>query len=275
MQVNSVLNTNKSSDLNTLNHTSEENNNSFSSVLENQTKETTLEDIFKKASELYGVSVSLLQAVAKQESNFDPKATSRCGAQGIMQLMPATAAGLGVTDAYDPEQNIMGGAKYLSQLLSKYDGDTTLALAAYNAGSNNVAKYGGVPPFKETQNYVVKVTEYMQNGVTLPDGTVTTGSSSLTASNETDVSTIATTPVVLEIEEDGSNLSEIMDSLFSYDDYLKFLDIYLESFLAAASNFSVSDEDEEQAQETSNYYAYQNMRYNPAIINLFDKSEQI
>ena len=106
-----------------------------------------MDDIFNKASETYNVPVALLKAMAKQESNFDPNATSSSGAQGVMQLMPATAASLGVTNAYDPEQNIMGGAKYISQLLDKYDGDTTLALAAYNAGMGNVAKYGGVPPF--------------------------------------------------------------------------------------------------------------------------------
>ena len=76
-----------------------------------------------------------------------------------MQLMPKTAEGLGVTDSYDPRQNILGGAKLISQLLDKYDGDKSLALAAYNAGSGNVSKYGGIPPFKETQNYVKKVLE--------------------------------------------------------------------------------------------------------------------
>ena len=80
----------------------------FSSYLD--TSSTTLDDIFQKASDTYGVPVNLLKAIAKQESNFDPNATSSCGAQGIMQLMPKTAASLGVTDAYDPEQNIMGGA---------------------------------------------------------------------------------------------------------------------------------------------------------------------
>lgn len=116
-----------------------------------------LDDIFSAASKTYGVPVSLLKSVAKAESNFNPAATSGCGAMGVMQLMPSTAKSLGVTDAYDPEQNIMGGAKYLSQLLRTFDGNTELAVAAYNAGPGNVRKYGGIPPFQETQNYVAKV----------------------------------------------------------------------------------------------------------------------
>lgn len=119
-----------------------------------------LEDIFRRASEKYNVPVNLLKAVAKVESGFKANAVSRCGAQGIMQLMPSTAASLGVQNAFDPEQNIMGGAKYLRWMLDRYDGDTELALAAYNAGSGNVAKYGGVPPFKETRSYVAKVMSY-------------------------------------------------------------------------------------------------------------------
>ena len=115
--------------------------------------------------------MNLLTAIAKQESNFTADATSSSGAMGIMQLMPATAQGLGVSNAYDPYQNIMGGAKYISQLLSRYDGDVSLALAAYNAGSGNVAKYGGIPPFAETQNYVSKVLGYYQNGVDIPSQT--------------------------------------------------------------------------------------------------------
>ncbi len=127
----------------------------FSSYLQTT---ASLEEIFTQAAQKYNVPKNLIKAIAKAESDFNPNATSGAGAQGIMQLMPATARELGVTDSYDPYQNIMGGTKYISQMLAKYDGNVSLALAAYNAGSNNVAKYGGIPPFKETQNYVVKVT---------------------------------------------------------------------------------------------------------------------
>lgn len=132
---------------------------------------TDLEDIFARASETYNVPENLLKAVAKAESGFNPKAVSKCGAMGVMQLMPATARSLGVTDAYDPEQNIMAGAKYLSQKLQTYNGDVTLALASYNAGSGNVAKYGGVPPFPETQNYISKILGYMGQEVEIPEQT--------------------------------------------------------------------------------------------------------
>ena len=122
-----------------------------------------LEEYFKEATETYGVDINLLKAIARQESNFNPSATSSAGAMGVMQLMPSTAKGLGVTNAYDAQENIMGGAKLMAQNLKKYNGDVSLALAAYNAGSGNVDKYGGIPPFKETQNYVKKVLGYYQN----------------------------------------------------------------------------------------------------------------
>ena len=112
------------------------------------------------------MDINLLKAIARQESNFNPSATSSAGAMGVMQLMPSTAKGLGVTNAYDAQQNIMGGAKLMAQNLKKYNGDVSLALAAYNAGGGNVDKYGGIPPFKETQNYVKKVLGYYQNSNT-------------------------------------------------------------------------------------------------------------
>lgn len=134
---------------------------------------TTLADIFRRASEKYGVSYDFLTAVAKAESDFNPNCVSSAGAKGIMQIMPAEAKGLGIQDVFDAEQNIMGSAKLLAAHLKKFNGDTTLAAAAYNAGSGRVKQYGGVPPFKETQNYVKKIAAYMKEGVTVPDKTVT------------------------------------------------------------------------------------------------------
>ena len=116
------------------------------------------DDIVADAAGAYGLDPHMIRAVMQTESGFNAMAVSPVGALGLMQLMPAVAAELGVTDPLDPRQNIMAGSRYLRQLLDAHDGNVRLALASYNAGPGNVAKYGAIPPFKETQNYVKKVT---------------------------------------------------------------------------------------------------------------------
>ncbi len=108
-------------------------------------------------SQKIGVDPDLVKAMIKVESNFDPQATSPAGAMGLMQLMPATANALGVDQPYDIEQNLTGGIKLIKSLTESFDGDLSLALAAYNAGGPRVREYGGIPPIEETQNYVKKV----------------------------------------------------------------------------------------------------------------------
>lgn len=237
----------------------------------------SLDQIFEKASQKYGVPVNLLKAIGKQESNFNPKAESRCGAQGIMQLMPATAKGLGVTDSFDPEQNIMAGAKYIASKIKKYDGDVKLALAAYNAGSGNVAKYGGIPPFKETQNYVKKVMGYYnQSDVKIADkynyssdikssGNIKSSTKEGVESKPLHVasvqvpSTITTNNAYLFASNPSTLIDSVddLDTIFSYQDYIRFLDIILNE----------EEESSDKSDKNSNT-KFSDINYNPTVLNL-------
>ncbi len=134
------------------------------------------DDMIKQAADEAGVPPALVKAVAKAESGFNPHAGSPAGAQGLMQLMPGTARGLGVTDPFDPLQSLRGGAKYLRAQLDRFGGDYAKALAAYNAGPGAVQKYGGIPPYAETQAYVPKVMAYFQEFGGATGGTGGTGS---------------------------------------------------------------------------------------------------
>lgn len=117
----------------------------------------TFSEIIEAAARKYKVDPDLVEAIVSVESGGNPNAESPAGAQGLMQLMPATAASLGVSNAFDPVQNIEGGVRYLSQLLDYYGGDLTKALAGYNAGPGAVDEYNGVPPYKETRSYIQRV----------------------------------------------------------------------------------------------------------------------
>jgi soluble lytic murein transglycosylase-like protein len=119
------------------------------------------DDLIKEAAAAYDLDENLIRAVMRAESSFNPTVVSPAGAQGLMQIMPELAEALGVTDPFDPRQNIMAGARYLRQLLDAHRGNLRLTLASYNAGPGNVARYKGVPPFRETREYVKRITGYL------------------------------------------------------------------------------------------------------------------
>lgn len=207
------------------------NDESFDSVFDKSSKTRTLEDIFRDVSKEYEVPLPLLKAVAQAESDFDANAVSSCGASGIMQLMPETAKGLGVEDVFDPEQNITGGAKMLAYLLVDYDGDTTLALAAYNAGSGAVAKYGGVPPYEETRNYIKKINGILEGGLEKDLSYIEVNSSSKPESSDTTAAVNDRSAQTVSVH--GRNIpvrvadNQDDDSVFPYEAYLRFIEIYM------------------------------------------------
>jgi hypothetical protein len=122
-------------------------------------------DLIVEAARKWDVDAALVSAVIKAESDYDPRTLSNKGARGLMQLMPATAARFGVTNAFDPRENIFAGTRYLHWLLDKFDGNADLAVAAYNAGEGNVWKYDGVPPFRETVNYINRIAKHIRRAI--------------------------------------------------------------------------------------------------------------
>ena len=124
--------------------------------------EKSFSPIIQKAASRHNIDPALVKAIIMAESNYNPRAVSKKGAQGLMQLMPVTARSLGVNDAFNPEQNIHAGVRYFKSLLKQFNGDVSLALAAYNAGSSNVRHYKGIPPFKDTKRYLKKVYRYYE-----------------------------------------------------------------------------------------------------------------
>ena len=225
----------------------------------------SMDAIFEEAAARYDVSVDLLKAVAKAESGFNPNAVSKAGAIGVMQLMPATARSLGVADPYDARQNIMGGAQYISRLLEKYNGNLSFAVAAYNAGSGNVDKYGGIPPFNETQNYVVKVLRYLEEGVTIPDSSgsaatgVSTGASAGWSSLQSAGSSSST-----------GTLQNILNKYFDYDDYLEFLQLFTrviyEKLTGEALETKPASQEQQEQEEQNTVQQVQQPQAEPAKI---------
>ena len=254
----------------------------FDNVINNiSSGSESLDDIFNEVSNEYGVNVNLLKAVAKAESDFDTEAVSYCGAQGIMQ---PTAESLGVEDPFDARQNITGGAKMLAYLLDDYNGNVTLALAAYNAGSGSVSKYGGVPPYKETLGYIDRINDIL-------GGALSSDSTTIDGAGATDLSQsicVGDTGIMVDSQnnsQQGENNQELSalrnqitankynisdavlksrassgtsssNVLFSYDDYKYVINTYkaiLSKLLAVSSTINTSDDSNTYNTAYNNY----------------------
>lgn len=226
----------QSNNINTTSNEKSKIDNNTSDFQNYMTKSITLEELLNMAADKYDVPRDLVKAIVKTESDFTTTAVSHCGATGLMQLMPKTAAYLGVTDSTDPVQNVMGGTKYISQLIDKYDGNYSLALAAYNGGPGNVAKYDGVPPFCE--GYVEKVLSRMEEGVDVPLKMVTIDYTSNTSVVSKADAPSPTTPVSTttssideqskSTESDTTNTflsNQMLEAFNNYANYMKILNL--------------------------------------------------
>ena len=236
----------------------------FDNVINNiSSGSESLDDIFNEVSNEYGVNVNLLKAVAKAESDFDTEAVSYCGAQGIMQLMPTTAESLGVEDPFDARQNITGGAKMLAYLLDDYNGNVTLALAAYNAGSGSVSKYGGVPPYKETLGYIDRINDIL-------GGALSSDSTTIDGAGATDLSQsicVGDTGIMVDSRnnsqqgENNQELSALRNQITANkynisDDYKYVINTYkaiLSKLLAVSSTINTSDDSNTYNTAYNNY----------------------
>ncbi|MBQ8913958.1 MAG: transglycosylase SLT domain-containing protein [Lachnospiraceae bacterium] len=274
-----------------VNNTQQVKSNDFDKILEQETanlngnKELTLEEIFREASQKYGISEDVLKAVAYTESRFNPDATSSSGAMGIMQLMPTTASALGVENAYDPYENIMGGAKLLKQLSDMYNGDLNMMLAGYNAGTGAVAKYGGIPPYESVNHYIAKVRDVLDSGVanSIPNATyavnaanqseasanaITNSNNNADSTNNTALSEAA---VALQKtgETETTNIYDYrtgnsLSSLLSYSQYELLLTFY-ENMLEIISKIGDTGNDDDSASS----FLYNNLTYNKNTLKLF------
>ncbi len=280
--VNGIGNVNATNQTNTTNSTTS----AFDDILATETanlndKEKTynLDDIFNEASAKYNVDVNLLKAIAYNESRFQPDVTSQAGAMGIMQLMPSTAKAMGVENAYDPYESIMGGAKLLNTLSDMFDGDTTLMIAAYNAGAGNVEKYDGVPPFSETKAYVENVLNTLKTGVET-EGITVTAQSDIDTKETTAASALLTDTISTTDSTFTSSASDILSTAllqntgtadgYTYEQY-KLLMTYFENMMDIISSMGETTTDDESEKDSLNSLfelARTNITYNRSTINL-------
>lgn len=214
-----------------------------SAKLENSgSKVYNLKEIFAEAAEKYKVPQELLEAIGYHESRFQAGVTSSAGAMGIMQLMPGTAQAMGVKDGYDPYDNIMGGAKLLGYLYDVYDGDLKLTLAAYSAGTGSVAKYNGVPPFEETENFIKDIFAMLKSGETYLDETKT---AYVSEKQEVQDNTQKNKENGKNIFVEGSLYNSLMlDDRFTYSEYEMLMEYYT-NMLKIISNIGDTDDSDD------------------------------